>query len=59
MRSKIKKHSTYKRWTIYECDGTESYKFMAFLPEQSPRQMDVPEWEDDSLEAIKAFIDSY
>ena len=50
-----KKHSTYKRWTIYSNGET----FFGFLPETSPSTFDTPEWEDDSLECLKQFIACY
>jgi hypothetical protein len=50
-----KKHSEYKRWKIYFNGET----YYAFLPETSPMFMDTPEWEDDSLTALKEFINNY
>ena len=50
-----KRHSTHKGWTLYHNGET----FYAFLPGESPSNMDTPEWEDDSLDAIKAFIACY
>ena len=50
-----KKHSVFKRWSIYYNGET----YFGFLPGESPRGFDVPEWEDDSLDALKEFITNY
>ena len=50
--------TVFKKWSIYAIDGNE-YKYSGFLPGDSPRRLDTPEWEDDSLEALKDFIRSY
>lgn len=50
-----KKFMVYRRWSIYY-NGTTYY---GFLPGCSPRSFDAPEWEDDSLNALKEFIDCY
>lgn len=34
-------------------------RYAAFLPGETPGQMDSPEWEADSLKEITEFIDSY
>lgn len=47
----------YKGWKIYT--NVSEMNYSAFLPGESPNTMDYPEWEDDSLEALKSFIDSY
>lgn len=50
-----KKYSNYKKWAIYFNGET----YYGFLPETSPKFMDTPEWEDDTLVALKEFIDCY
>lgn len=47
----------YHSWTIYYDKKEEVY--LCFLPGQSPRTMDYPEWEGGSLKEIQDFIDSY
>jgi hypothetical protein len=54
-RVNMKKVKTYKGWTIYIENGT----YYGFLPEQSPRTMDYPEWETESLKELQEFIDCY
>lgn len=49
----------YKGWKIYSKveDGTDT--FYAFLPGESPRAFNSPEWEGGSIQEIQDFIDSY
>lgn len=50
-----KKFGTYKGWGIWYNGET----YYGFLPGETPSNMDTPEWEDDSLSALKEFIASY
>lgn len=46
----------YKGWKIYR---TESEEYATFLPGQSPRAFDDPEWTADQIWELKHFIDCY
>lgn len=61
----MKKVKTFKGWSIYrattESDriDLENSEYGAYLPEQSPRTMDYPEFCADNVDELIDFINSY
>lgn len=66
----MKKVETYKNFGIYERSDKELRRgieelgcvlsrYEVYLPGESPDQMDAAEWDSDSMQECRDFIDSY
>lgn len=65
----MKKVKQHKRWSIYQatmkeyagwdCDLADTLVFLAYLPDESPREMCSPEFECGSIQECIDNIESY